>query len=85
MATIKSRSLYQVRVYRDGYVFGKHIGQKGRLIPRIAALRVAKRLRRSGMDIQVCPIRVVSRSSKQPTSIVGIRRAVRVRLPSGGM
>ena len=55
---IKTRKLYQIRNYRAGYTFGQTVGYKCRLLPRAAAMRVAKRLRRSGLDIQIAPVQV---------------------------
>lgn len=60
MATnLKTRKLYQVRNHpNDGRSSGKHVGYKMRLLPRAAAMRIAKRLRKSGLFITVDPIMV---------------------------
>lgn len=58
-ATIKTRKLYQVRNHPNGGLSsGRHVGYKGRLLPRAAALRIAKRLRKSGLFITTDPITV---------------------------
>jgi len=56
MATTKTRKLYQVRNTRPGYTFGQTVGHKCRLLPRAAAMRVAKRLRRAGIDATISPL-----------------------------
>ena len=56
---IKPRKLYQVRHHaNNGLWSGRHVGYKGRLLPRAAAMRVAKRLRKAGLFITVDPIMV---------------------------
>jgi hypothetical protein len=55
---IKTRKLYQVRNYRAGYTFGQTVGHKARLLPRSAAARIAKRLRRAGLDVKISPVTV---------------------------
>ncbi len=57
-ANIKPRKLYQVRHYRIGYTFGVGVGHKSRLLPRSAAARIAKRLRKSGLDVTIAPVLV---------------------------
>lgn len=57
MTKIKTRKLYQIRVHHSG-CFGRQVGHKARLLPRTAALRVAKRLRKCGLDISTDPILV---------------------------
>jgi hypothetical protein len=54
----KTRKLYQVRNHRAGYTFGQTVGHKCRLLPRAAAARVAKRLRRAGLDVSISPVSV---------------------------
>lgn len=53
---MKTRKLYSVRYYELDKVFGKHAGYKGRLLPRVAAQRVARRLRKAGLDVQISPL-----------------------------
>jgi hypothetical protein len=55
---IKSRKLYQVRYYAEGATFGVTVGFKCRLMPRSAAARIAKRLRRAGLDVKISPLSV---------------------------
>jgi hypothetical protein len=52
---LKTRTLYQVLYFRDIHSCSRPVGFKGRLLPRFVALRVAKRLRRSGFTIKVVP------------------------------
>lgn len=52
----KTRKLYQVRQTPVGYTFGRTVGHKCRLLPRAVALRIAKRLRRAGIDATVSPL-----------------------------
>lgn len=54
--TIKTRKLYQVRQTPEGYSFGRTVGHKARLMPRAVATRIAKRLRRSGIDAMISPL-----------------------------
>lgn len=55
----KPRKLYQVRHHPDnGARSGRHVGHKGRLLPRAAALRVGNRLSRAGLFITCDPITV---------------------------
>lgn len=58
VSKLRKRKLYQVRIHREGYVFGKQVGQKCRLMPRFAAARVASRIRRSGMMVTIDPVLV---------------------------
>lgn len=56
---LKTRKLYQVRHHANGGTWsGRQVGHKARLLPRAAAMRVAKRLRKSGLFITVDPILV---------------------------
>lgn len=57
-ATIKTRKLYQIRIHTFGLTFGKTVGHKARILPRAAAQRVAKRLRKSGHDVELFPMLV---------------------------
>lgn len=57
-AKLNLRKLYQVRVYAEGAVIGRHLGYKMRLLPFRPAQRVMKRLRRAGLDIMIVPILV---------------------------
>lgn len=57
-AKLRKRKLYQVRIHREGYVFGKQVGHKCRLLPRFAAARVATRIRRGGMTVTIDPVLV---------------------------
>lgn len=51
-ATLKTRKLYQVRHHANGGMSsGRSVGHKARLLPRTAALRIAKRLRKSGLFV----------------------------------
>ena len=57
--TVKPRKLYQIRHHaNDGLWSGRQVGHKARLLPRKAALKIAKRLRKSGLFITVDPIMV---------------------------
>ena len=51
--TPKRRTLYSVRYYRTGHVIGTAIGHKAGLVPLRTARRIARRLRRSGLDVQL--------------------------------
>lgn len=54
---MKSRKLYQVRNHANGGLFnGRAVGHKARLMPRKAASRIAKRLRKAGLFITVEPM-----------------------------
>lgn len=53
---LKQRKLYQVRHHAPGATFGKHVGFKGRLLPRYTAQRVATRLRAAGLFITIDPL-----------------------------
>lgn len=55
-SSLKSRKLYQVRVYCGAIT--RQVGRKGRLLPRAAAVRVAQRLRRSGLFVTVDPMMI---------------------------
>ncbi|HWU71829.1 MAG TPA: hypothetical protein VN017_10800 [Pseudoxanthomonas sp.] len=58
-ATIKTRKLYQVRNHANGGLWsGRQVGHKARLLPRAAAMKIAKRLRKSGLFITIDPIMV---------------------------
>jgi hypothetical protein len=58
-AKIKVRKLYQVRHHaNDGLWSGRHVGYKGRLLPRAAAMRIAKRLKKAGLFITCDPVMV---------------------------
>lgn len=56
--TLKQRTLYSVRYYRPDQVIGRAIGFKSRLVPRRVAQRIARRLRRCGLDVQIAPLAV---------------------------
>jgi len=59
MTKIKTRKLYQVRNHPNGGMSsGRCVGHKARLLPRTAAMRIAKRLRKTGLFITVDPIMV---------------------------
>lgn len=50
----KSRKLYVVRNHaNNGLCMGREVGYKARLLPRKIAMRIAKRLRKSGLFITV--------------------------------
>lgn len=53
---MKTRKLYEVRSYQAGYTFGKTVGHKCRLVPRTAAVRIVKRLRRCGLDVHISAV-----------------------------
>jgi len=53
----RPRKLYRVMIWR-GDSYGKPLGFKGRLLPRRAAQRIAKRLSRSGLSASIAPLRV---------------------------
>jgi hypothetical protein len=55
---MKSRTLYQVRNYRAGTIFGTAVGHKCRLIPRSAAIRIRNRLKKMGLDVMISPMKV---------------------------
>ena len=56
---IKTRKLYQVRHHANGGLWsGRSVGHKAKLLPRAAAMRIANRLRKSGLFITVDPIMV---------------------------
>lgn len=49
---LKARKLYAVRHHANGGLsIGRVVGHKARLMPRAAALRIAKRLRKAGLVI----------------------------------
>lgn len=57
--TLKTRKLYQIRHHANGGLWsGRQVGHKARLLPRAAAVRIAKRLRKSGLFITCDPIMV---------------------------
>ncbi|WP_298705968.1 hypothetical protein [uncultured Variovorax sp.] len=56
----RKRKLYQVRIHREGHVFGKQVGHKCRLLPRVAAQRVASRIRRGGVMVTIDPVQVIA-------------------------
>lgn len=59
MHKTKARKLYQVRHHgSDGLSMGRQVGHKARLLPSVAAQRIAKRLRRFGLFVTVDPIMV---------------------------
>lgn len=61
MATsqIKERKLYIVRNHpMNGAWSGRTVGHKARLLPRTAALKIAKRLRKAGLFITIAPLMV---------------------------
>ncbi|MBB2981544.1 MULTISPECIES: hypothetical protein [Burkholderiaceae] len=47
--TPKTRTLYSVRYYRTGQAIGTTVGHKCRLVP----LRIARRLQRCGLEVQL--------------------------------
>ncbi|MFT0546961.1 hypothetical protein ACMHYO_11535 [Allopusillimonas ginsengisoli] len=51
------RKLYEVIIWR-GSGYGKSLGFKGRLMPRYAAQRIAKRLCGRGLDAGIAPVHV---------------------------
>lgn len=54
---IKTRKLYSVRHHANGGTWsGRPVGYKAKLIPRTAAMRLAKRLRKAGLFITVDPV-----------------------------
>ncbi|CAN7784534.1 hypothetical protein LJR175_008410 [Variovorax sp. LjRoot175] len=52
----KTRKLFQVRIHRPGHTFGAQVGHKCRLLPRTPAARIARRLRRAGLEVTIDPI-----------------------------
>jgi hypothetical protein len=56
---LTSRKLYQVRHHSSPGIFGRQVGHKARLLPRTAAQRVARRLRRAGLFITLDPVTVI--------------------------
>ncbi|MGT2457717.1 hypothetical protein ACU4GI_32975 [Cupriavidus basilensis] len=70
MSKIKSRKLYLIRHYHAGQAIGVTVGHKCRLLPRAAATRIAQRLRRSGLDVQIAPLMV----NVTPEQVAYLRR-----------
>lgn len=64
MLRSKTRKLFAVRIHRCG-IFGVPVGHKARLLSRSAALRVARRLRRSGLDVTCDAMHVVTTSQQR--------------------
>ena len=58
MTTMKKRTPYSVRYYQPDHAIGTAIGFKCRLVPRRVAQRIARRLRRNGLDVQIAPLAV---------------------------
>lgn len=57
----KQRKLYDVRYFgAKGSVYSRSVGLKGRLLERHAALRVVRRLKRSGVDAIAAPMLITS-------------------------
>lgn len=56
--SMKQRTLYSVRYYQPNHVIGTAVGYKCRLVPRRVAQRIARRLRRNGLDVQIAPLAV---------------------------
>ncbi|WP_186083070.1 hypothetical protein [Burkholderia gladioli] len=54
--TPKTRTLYSVRYYRADHAIGTAIGHKARLVPLRIARRIARRLRRSGLEVQLASL-----------------------------
>jgi hypothetical protein len=72
--TIKPAQLYQVRHHANGGLCsGRAVGHKARLLPRSAALRIAKRLRNSGLFITCDPIMV--NTTKEQREYLAVRYA----------
>ena len=62
---IKERKLYAVRNHpMNGAWSGVTVGHKARLLPRSAAMKIAKRLRKSGLFITIAPL-VVNTTKEQ--------------------
>lgn len=57
-AKLRLRKLYQVRTHLEGHAFGKQVGHKCRLLPRVPAQRVASRIRRGGVMVTIDLIEV---------------------------
>ena len=56
---MKRRKLYSVRNHgNNGLWMGREVGHKARLLPRKIAMRIAKRLRKSGLFITVDALHV---------------------------
>lgn len=56
---MKTRKLCLVRSHGlAGTAIGRAVGFKARLLPRVAASRVAKRLRKAGLFITIDPVQV---------------------------
>lgn len=71
---MKTRKLYQVRNHSDnGTMSGKQVGCKCRLLPYIAARRIAKRLRASGLFITIDAI--IVNCTKEQTDYLDKRYA----------
>lgn len=64
MLRSKTRKLFAVRIHRSG-IFGVPVGHKARLLSRSAALRVVKRLRRSGLEVTCDAMHVVTTSEQR--------------------
>ncbi|HDR9217353.1 TPA: hypothetical protein QDB35_000022 [Burkholderia vietnamiensis] len=54
--TPKTRTLYSVRYYRTGQAIGTTVGHKCRLVPLRIARRIARRLRRAGLEVQLASL-----------------------------
>lgn len=62
---IKERKLYAVRNHpMNGAWSGVTVGHKARLLPRGAAMKIAKRLRKSGLFITIAPL-IVNTTKEQ--------------------
>lgn len=56
-SNLKPAKLYLVRHHPNGGLWsGRSVGHKARLLPRTVAMRIAKRLRKSGLFITCDPI-----------------------------
>lgn len=62
---LKTRKLYQVRHHANGGLSsGRNVGHKARLLPRAVALRLAKRIRKSGVFV-TCDAIMVNLTQEQ--------------------
>lgn len=55
---MKTKRLYNVRVYLEGSTMGRNLGFKGRLIPYQRAVKVVARMRKAGVDCALFPMSI---------------------------
>lgn len=55
---MKTKRMYNVRVYLDGSTMGRNLGFKGRLLPYQRAVKVVARMRKSGIQCVAHPMNI---------------------------